>query len=100
MGQAKLRGTSEQRREDAIARQRAQFPAVVTCNSCQAELTEIQGMDVRGIDGMRLAGVAQCQMCQHDTWVLDGTPEGLALFRQYLDAQHGAEAISTGMAER
>jgi hypothetical protein len=32
--------------------------------------------------------------------VLDGTAEGLGLFRQFLDHEHGAGAVSTGTAKR
>lgn len=100
MGQAKQRGTAEQRQAAAIARLRGQFPASVTCNNCQAELTDIAPMDVRGIEGMRLAGAAHCPKCEHDTWVLDGTKDGLSLFREFLDASHGEEAVSMGVATR
>jgi hypothetical protein len=84
----------------AVAAMREQLPAVVKCNNCQAELSDIHPMDVRGIPGMRLAGGAHCAACQHDTWVLDGTQEGLSLFRQFLDAEHGTGAVSTGLAKR
>ena len=57
-------------------------------------------MDDRGMEGLRLAGVAHCSACQHDTWVLDGTPEGLSLFQQFLNSEHGADAVSTGFAKR
>lgn len=57
-------------------------------------------MDTHGIDGMRHAGVAHCDKCKHETWVLDGTTEALTLFRAFLDQEHGAEAIKTGTADR
>ena len=100
MGEAKRRGSQAAREAEAIAGRRAQLPATVGCNNCQADLTEISPMDVRGVPGMRLAGGAHCVACQHDTWVLDGTVAGLQLFRQLLDEQHGAGAVSTGTATR
>ncbi len=100
MGEAKRRGSAEQRQVAAVAAQREQLPKVVMCNNCKAELTDIHPMDVRGMPGMRLAGGAHCPACSHDTWVLDGTPEGLALFQGFLDEEHGAGAISTGFARR
>lgn len=98
MGQAKNRGTREQREQKAIAAKRAELPAEVECNNCHATLIDIHPMDVRGMPGMRKAGGALCGTCGHQTWVLDGTPEGLALFRRFLDEEHGSNAVSSGTA--
>ena len=100
MGEAKHRGTPEQRAAEAQQRVRRQFPDTVTCNNCKANLTEIKSMDVRGMEGMRLAGVAYCRTCEHETWVLDGDSAGLQLFQQFLAEQHGEEAVSVGRALR
>jgi hypothetical protein len=100
MGEAKRRGTFEQRQAEAVAALRKQFPDHVSCNNCKADLTEIQPMDVRELQGMHLAGAAHCATCEHVTWVLDGTPEGLGMFRSWLDSEHGAEAVSAGVAKR
>ncbi len=100
MGEAKRRGSASQRQSEAQAAQRALFPASVTCNNCQAELTEIHPMDVRGMPGMRLAGGAHCEACEHDTWVLDGTPEGVALAQQFLNEGHDGATVKTGFAKR
>jgi hypothetical protein len=72
----------------------------VSCNNCKADLIEIQPMDVRKLQGMHLAGAAHCATCEHVTWVLDGTPEALGMFRSWLDSEHGAEAVSAGVAKR
>lgn len=100
MGEASRRGTLEQRKAAAIAAIRATFPDSVKCNNCGADLAGIQAMDVNGIPGMRLAGGAHCSSCAHDTWVLDGDEAGLALFQQFLDEEHGASAVSLGIAVR
>lgn len=100
MGEAKRRGTPEQRREEAMAARRAQFPAAVSCNNCGAELTDIVPMDVRGIPGMRLAGGAHCSACTHDTWVLDGTPEGVARLQAVLNEGLDDSEVKTGIARR
>lgn len=67
MGQAKLRGSPEQRANEAKARQRAQFAAVVTCNNCQSDLTEIQNLDIRGIEGrwhgVSMPATSEIQAC-------------------------------------
>ena len=100
MGQAKNRGTREQREQQAISARRDELPAEVKCNNCDATLSDIHPMDVRGMPGMRAAGGAMCDACDHTTWVLDGTREGLKLFRRFLDEEHGAEAVSSGTARR
>jgi hypothetical protein len=100
MGQAKRRGTLEQRAAEATIRARRQFPESVTCNHCKADLHEIHPMDVRSLPGMRLAGAAHCSACNHDTWVLDGDENGLQLFQQFLTEQHGSEAVSAGQVLR
>lgn len=92
MGQAKLKGSFEQRQAQAIVKARAQFPASVKCNNCGDELAEIQVMDVRGMPGMRLAGAAICASCTQTTWVLDGTPEALAKMQAFMDEEHGEDA--------
>ena len=97
MGQAKLKGTFEQRRAQAIADTRARFPASVKCNNCEADLEEIHAMDVRGMPGLQLAGAAICPACSHTTWVLDGSPEALQRFQEFMAAEHGEEA-KTGVA--
>lgn len=100
MGQAKLRGTPEERKAKALEAMRDKFPATVTCNNCGASLTEIHPMDVHGLPGIRLAGGAHCNSCGHDTWVLDGTPEGLELAQQFLREQHGADAVRSGVVAK
>lgn len=91
MGQARIRGTFEERAAHAKTAARAQFPDAVQCNNCQAWLTGIEPLDVRGIPGMRLAGGAVCASCSQTTWVLDGTADALAGMQEFLDAQHGEE---------
>lgn len=92
MGQAKIKGSFEQRQAQALAKARAQFPASVNCNNCGDELSEIQAMDVRGMPGMRLAGAAICASCTQTTWVLDGTPEAIEKMQEFMDEMHGEEA--------
>jgi uncharacterized protein with PIN domain len=91
MGQAKSRGTFEERKAQAIARERAKFPDSVDCNNCGHKLTDIEPMDVRNIEGMRLAGGSICPECGHTTWTLGGSPEGLADFQEFLSSQHQGE---------
>lgn len=92
MGQAKLNGSFEQRKAQAVAKARALFPTSIQCNNCGHDLFEIQQMDVRGMPGMRLAGGAVCASCSQTTWILDGTPEALAQMQDYMAEAHGEEA--------
>lgn len=92
MGQARQRGTFEQRAEASKSSKRALFPTSVTCNHCKEQISEIEPMDVRGIPGMRLAGGAVCPKCTYTTWILDGTPEALAATRQIMNEQHDSPA--------
>jgi len=48
MVEARRRGSASQRQTETQAAQRAQFPATVSCNNCQAELTEIHS----GMNGL------------------------------------------------
>lgn len=96
MGQANSRGTKEEREAAAMASLRAQLPVAIECNNCHAQLTDILPANVKGIPGMRKAGVANCQSCKSETWVLDGTPGGVDLFRRFLDEQNGGAAVASG----
>jgi Zn ribbon nucleic-acid-binding protein len=78
MGQAKLKGSFELRKENAIAVAREKFPDSVKCNNCGNALSDIINMDVSGMQGMRLAGGAVCPACNQTTWILDGTPDAIA----------------------
>ena len=99
MGQAKSRGSFEERKAQAIARERAKFPDTVGCNNCGHRLTEIDPMNVTDIEGMRLAGVSSCPECGHTTWTLDGSPEGLAVFQEFLSSQHKG-AVKMGIVPK
>ncbi|BEP96244.1 hypothetical protein GmRootA79_46280 [Acidovorax sp. A79] len=77
MGQAKKRGNQSDRIAQAQARERANLPPSVKCNTCKAELTEIHAMDTRGMAGIEVAGAAHCGACNMETWVLKGSPEAV-----------------------
>lgn len=99
MGQAKLKGTFEQRKALAIATARAKFPASVKCNNCEQDLTDIHPMDVSGMVGMQLAASVICPSCTHITWILDGTPEALVQMQKFLQEEHGDD-VKSGVAAR
>lgn len=77
MGQAKRRGSAEQRAADAIARDRARFPETVHCTQCNEVLTAIQSVDTGSISGLSSAGGAECPTCGGVTWVFNGTQDAV-----------------------
>jgi uncharacterized protein with PIN domain len=91
MGQAKLKGTFDQRQAQAKAKARSLFPSTVKCNNCASDLSDIHAMDVRGMPGMRLAGAASCSKCNSSTWIVDGTPQALQRFQEFMATQHEGE---------
>lgn len=95
MGEARRRGTPEQRAQAALAAARAKFPATVKCNRCQVDLADITPLDTRGMPGLRLAGVAHCKACESQTMVLDGDPESLAQFAAFMQDEKGDVLIGT-----
>lgn len=94
MGEAKRRGSQESRKEQAVTALRALFPSTVKCNHCEAELSAIDPLDTHGMPGLHLAGIARCSACEHNTFVLDGEPEALAAFQEYMASEHGDEVYS------
>jgi hypothetical protein len=91
LGQAKVKGSYEQRKEQAIATARAGFPDSVKCNNCNLDLTEIVSMDTRGLIGLRKVGAAICDACSQTTWILDGSPQSLAEFSSYISEESDGE---------
>ena len=90
MGQARLRGTPEQRRQAAIERQLSLRPKYVRCNHCQAELTELQPMDISDLKGIEAAFAAHCPHCDHNTFAIKGEPEAVAQHMAIEDAAGSA----------
>lgn len=95
MGKAKNRGNQDQRIAEARVRERTKFPASVKCNSCQAELTDIEPMNVRGFPGLKLAGAAECRACETTTWVLHGTQEAMDEAFERLESVYGRRSGNT-----
>lgn len=94
MGQAKLRGTPEQRRHAAIERQLSLRPKYVKCNHCQAELTELQPIDISGMTGIEAAFAAHCPHCGHDTFAIKGEPEAVAQMHMAIEDAAGSESLA------
>lgn len=91
MGQAKRRGSREQRISDAKAKSEAMKPDSITCNNCKAEITEITVLDTRNMDGVESAFAGICPECEETTWAVRGDPEAVADVMVALEAYSGGE---------
>lgn len=76
MGEAKRRGTQEERRIKAQSRIDALRPEKLMCNECDGETTDIQVLDARGIAGVDAVFGGQCPKCHSNILAVRGTPEG------------------------
>lgn len=97
MGDAKRRGTQEQRIAAAVAKVEALRPDVIVCNECKAELRDIRRLDTRNMAGIEAAFAAHCELCASDTLALKGNTEAVASFIATMEEVTGEEG-KMGMA--
>lgn len=89
MGQAKGRGSRDERVAEAT-RLRAQVrPPVIRCNACSAELHAVEPMDTTGLKGIELAFRAHCEPCDQDTWAVRGDAAAVRAFYEALEKSVG-----------
>ncbi|BBB64226.1 hypothetical protein UNDKW_5953 (plasmid) [Undibacterium sp. KW1] len=94
MGQAKNRGTLEQRAADAKAKLDSIKPAGIVCNECKADILEIQTMNTRGMPG--IAGVfAGVCACGSTTYAMQGDKEAIADLMLAMESANASEAKIT-----
>ena len=79
MGQAKRRGTLEDRVAQAQAKLFAGKPEKLVCNSCGADVTQINPVSTRGLRGLESIWVGQCD-CGHTTFAANGEPKAVQAF--------------------
>lgn len=84
MGQAKQRGTREQRIAQARAKIDADRPAKIVCNSCSAEVGSIDLVDTKGLRGIEGIWMGRCE-CGHITFAAAGEPQAVQAFFDALD---------------
>ncbi|PKO87245.1 MAG: hypothetical protein CVU18_11350 [Betaproteobacteria bacterium HGW-Betaproteobacteria-12] len=77
MGQAKKRGTLEQRRQAAKARIDALRPEVIICNQCGGEIQDILDLPTSGMPGIDAAFAGHCQACSSSTYAIKGDPKAV-----------------------
>lgn len=78
MGQAKQRGSLQDRIDGAKARIDALRPAFITCNSCQHDIADVVDLNSRGLDGIEAAFAGLCPKCGRSTYAIKGRPEAVA----------------------
>ena len=83
MGQAKKRGTLEQRVAQAHAKIEATRPEKIICNHCGAEASSIHPVSTRGLRGIDSIWLGQCE-CGHTTFAAAGEPRAVQAFFETL----------------
>lgn len=96
MGQAKLRGTRENRVAQAQAKIEAKRPEKLVCNACGAEVTQINPVSTRGLRGLEAIWVGQCD-CGQTTFAASGEPKSVQAF---FDALSADTELSLGRQEK
>lgn len=79
MGQAKNRGTKDQRIAQAQAKIEATRPEKLVCNGCGADVTTIHPVSTRGLRGIEAIWVGQCA-CGQTTFAASGEPQAVDAF--------------------
>lgn len=92
MGQAKQRGSQDERARQAQAKIEAMKPAMIVCNACEAEITDVHAMDVRGMPGIQAVFAGMCD-CGNTTHAMLGDPEAVADLVAAIESTSGEQAI-------
>ena len=79
MGQAKQRGSVEQRIAQAQAKIEATRPEKLVCNGCGADVTAIHPVSTRGLAGVDSIWLGQCD-CGQTTFAATGKPDAVQAF--------------------
>lgn len=90
MGQAKNRGTLEQRAAEAKAKIEALKPASIICNECKGDVTDIHTMDTHGMPGIQAVFAGICG-CGSTTYAMQGDREALADLMLAMESTHEGE---------
>jgi hypothetical protein len=93
VGQAKQRGSLEQRIQQAKQKMDGSTPDHIICNNCKAEITEVHCLDTKGMRGIDAAFAGQCPACDQSTYAVKGEPKSIAAFMEAVQAATGSEPI-------
>lgn len=86
MGQAKRRGSLEDRVAQAQAKLFANKPEKLVCNSCSADVTQINPVSTKGLRGIESIWVRQCD-CGQTTFAASGEPKAVQAFFEALSQE-------------
>ena len=92
MGQAKQRGSKDDRVSQSIARTEAIKPKEIVCNNCKTEIKDVHVMDSRGMTGINGAYAGMCG-CGHTTWAMTGDADAVAHAMAVLNESMGGDSV-------
>lgn len=98
MGQAKNRGTQDERAAAAILATAHERPPTIACNVCNATLPPAERVDTRGLKGIELAFKSHCAACDQDTWAVRGDAPAVRAFYAALE-KSGGGTVQLGSAK-
>jgi hypothetical protein len=78
MGQAKQRGTREQRMAQAQAKIDVLRPEKLVCGACKTAFTDFEAMDTRHMRGINAAFGGHCPACGEAVLAFSGEPDAVA----------------------
>ncbi|MCX4151749.1 MULTISPECIES: hypothetical protein [Paraburkholderia] len=78
MGQAKQRGTQEQRIAQAQAKIEALRPEKLVCGACKTAFTDFDSMDTRNMRGINAAFGGHCPACGETVLAFSGEADAVA----------------------
>lgn len=78
MGEAKRRGTPEERAQQARAKVEALRPAQLVCGACKTAFHDFEALEAPGLRGIDAIFGGQCPNCGNDVLVFKGEPNAVA----------------------
>jgi len=73
MGQAKSKGSLQERKKQSMLKQRELLPSSMDCNECGKTITEIIPLQANKIHGVNGIGFGICSQCDKVTFGFDTT---------------------------
>ena len=98
MGQAKIRGTRDERVAEAAGKALKARPPTLTCSGCQSALTQVSALDTSALRGIEVAYQAHCAACDQDTWAVRGETVAVRAFYSALEKAAG-QPVQLGVAK-
>lgn len=98
MGEAKSRGSQQDRVAAAQQSATAAQPPAMFCQRCKLALNPVTEMDTRRLKGISVAYSAHCVPCDEDTWAVRGDIAAVKAFYAALEKASG-QAVQMGTAK-